>query len=192
MLEHHHPVAGGKRDGAARSALADDARHHRCRQPQAGPNGRCNRLGLTAFLGPAAGIGTCGIDKAQNRQTKPPGKLHQTRRLAVAFRPRHAEITLDAFLGVASLFGSHHHDSLTSEARHAADDGVILGIVAVAGKRREILEQLRENGTDPWPLRMPRNLNLFPGAKLFIGLFQLALDAGLKLANLVGDVDAAV
>jgi len=39
---------------------------------------------------------------------------------------------------------------------------------------------------------MSRHLYLFPGIKLFIGLFQLALDTGLQLADLISDVDAAV
>ena len=192
MFEHDDAVAGRQCDGTARPPLADDAGHHRGRQAQAGTDGSGDGLGLATFLGAAPRIGAGRIDKAQHRQPEPPGKLHQARRLAVSLGPRHAEIAFDAFLGAASLFRAHDHHGLATEARHATDHGVILGIVAIASQWREILEQLVDDGADPRTLGMTCHLDLFPGPQLFIGLFQFALDAGLQLADFVGDVDAAV
>ena len=192
MFEHHHTVAGGKRDGAAGPALADDAGNHRGGKPQAGTDGAGDGFGLAALLGTAPGIGARRIDEAENRKPEAAGKIHQPRRLAVALGPRHAEIALDTLLGGASLFGAHDHHGLATEPGHATDHGIVLGIVAVTGKRREILEQLVDDGADARPVRMARDLYLFPGTQFFIGRFQLALDTGLQLADFVGNIDAAV
>ena len=192
MFEHHHAVAGGKCDGTTRSTLADDAGHHRGPQAKTGANGGGNGLGLATFLGPTAGIGTGGVDKAQHRKAKTAGKIHQPRRLTVALWPGHAEIALDSLFGGAALLGSHHHHRLTTEPGHAADDGVIFGIVAVACQRCEIFKKLLDDGAHTRAFGMPGHLHLFPGTKLFIGGFQLTLDTGLQLADFIGNVDAAV
>ena len=62
-------------------------------------------------------------------------------RLAVALGPRHAEIVPDAGLGVGALLLADDADRLAAEAAEAADDGLVLAEFAVAGERREILDQ---------------------------------------------------
>src|SRR5690606_27057720 len=51
-----------------------------------------DRLRLAARLGIDAGIGARRVDQGQDREAEPVGQLHQADRLAVALRPRHAEI----------------------------------------------------------------------------------------------------
>ena len=192
MLEHHHPVAGGKRNSAPRAAFANNRRNHRRWQFQARPDGAGNGLGLASFLGTAAGIGPGGVDKTKHRQPKPSGQLHQPAGLAIAFRARHPKIALYAVFGRAALFSSHHHNSLPAKPGHTTDNGMILGKIAVTGQRREIVKQPVKNRPHFGPVRMPCNLHFFPSAKLFIGLFEFAFDPGLKLANLVSNIDAAI
>ena len=69
------------------------------------------------------------------------GQLHQAHGLAVALGPGHAEIVPDAGLGVGALLLAHHADRLAAEAAEAADDGLVLAELAVAGERRELGDQ---------------------------------------------------
>ncbi len=98
MLQHQHAARGGDGDRAARPAFADDDRDVRHAELQAGVGRARNRLGLAAFLGADAGIGAGGIDQRQHRNVEAVGHFHQPHGLAIAFRPRHAEIVLQAAL----------------------------------------------------------------------------------------------
>ena len=66
---------------------------------QAGVGRARDGFGLSAFLGADAGIGAGGIDDRQHGNAESIRHLHQPDRLAIALRPRHAEIMLDAGVG---------------------------------------------------------------------------------------------
>ena len=141
VLQHQHAVGGGDRDGAARAAFADDDRDVGHAELEAGFGRARDGLGLAALLGADAGIGAGGVDQRDHRHVEAVGHLHQPHRLAVALRPRHAEIVLEPALGVGALLVADDADALAAEAAEAADDRVVLAELAVAGERREIGDQ---------------------------------------------------
>ena len=63
------------------------------------------------------------------------GELHQALRLAIALGPRHAEIVLDARLGVVALLLAEHDDAAAVQPADAAHDGGVLAEGAVARQR---------------------------------------------------------
>ena len=144
-------------------------------------------LGLASLLGADAGIGACRVDQAHHRQREAVGHLHQPLRLAVALRPRHAEIVLDPAFGVGALFVPDDHRRAALEPSDAADDRLVLAEVAVAGERREILHQPVDIVAEMRPLGMPGDLRLLPGGELRIGLLQRLLRLGLELGELLLD-----
>ena len=97
-----------------------------------------DRLGLAALLGIDAGIGAGGVDERDDRQLEAVGEFHEPHRLAVALRPRHAEIVPEPALGVGALFLAEDADRLAAEAAEAADDRLVVAEFAVAGERREL------------------------------------------------------
>ncbi len=100
MFQHDDAVGRGDRDGAAGAAFADDHRDVRHAERQAGLGGPGDRLGLAALLGADARIGARGVDQRDDRDVEMVGHVHEAHRLAVPFRPRHAEIVLQAAVGI--------------------------------------------------------------------------------------------
>ena len=70
MLQHQHGIARGQGDGPARPALADDRRHQRHADVEAGLDGAGDGFGLAARLGFDAGIGAGGVDQGQHRHAE--------------------------------------------------------------------------------------------------------------------------
>ncbi len=100
MFEHIDPVGARDRDRTARAPLADNDRDDRHAKAQTAIGRARDGLGLAALLRSDAGIGAGGIDQAHHRKLEAVGHLHQPHGLAIAFGARHAEIVLDAALGV--------------------------------------------------------------------------------------------
>ena len=141
VFEHGDPVGGGQRHGPARSALANYDADQRHAQVQACLGRAGDGLGLAAFLGPFARIGAGGVHQGDDRQAETVGQAHQADRLAVALGPGHAEIVGDARPGVMALFMADHHDGSVVQPGQPAQDGVIVGKVAIPGKRRVLGEE---------------------------------------------------
>ena len=78
-----------------------------------------------------AGIGAGGVDQRDHGQRETLGELHQPHRLAVALGLGHAEVAQHLLRHAASLLLADDHDRDTVEARHAADDRVVVGEMAV-------------------------------------------------------------
>ena len=87
---------------------------------------------MAARLGVEAGKGAGGVDKAQHRQPEALGEPHQPPRLTVTLRSGHAEIALEASLGIGALLGAERNDTEPAEAADAADDSRVLGEGTVA------------------------------------------------------------
>ena len=144
VLEHQHAVGGGDRDRAAGAALADDDRdvRHAERRGRPRSSGRSPRPGRAPRRRCRDRRRRCRPALITGRPKRSAISIRRTR-LAVAFRARHAEIVLEAGLGVGALLLAEHADGLAAEAAEAADDGLVLAEVAVAGERREIGDQRR-------------------------------------------------
>ena len=63
-----------------------------------------------------------------------------------------------------------HHDRAAAKPADAAHDGLVLGEVAVAGERREILDQGADEVEAMRPLGVARDLRLLPGRELGVGV----------------------
>ena len=191
MLQHQHPAGGGDGDGAARSAFARDGGDRRRAQRQTALGRAGDGLGLAALLGAQPRIGAGGVDEAENRQAELFGHVHQPHRLAVAFRPRHAEVVGQAGRGVVALLMAHDDHGAAAKARQAADDGLVVSELAVSAQLDEVGEQPGDVIHQVRPLRVARDLRLHPGIKRGVGLVPhlrgLAAQAGdLGLEGVLG------
>ena len=79
---------------------------------------------------------------------------------------------------------AHDHHFFAVKTRHAAENGSIIGVAAIAvnfapiGKNAlDVVERIR-------PLRVPGQFGFFPGAEMGGHLFAQELNAFLKLLNL--------
>jgi hypothetical protein len=132
---------------------------HRGPQRQAALGRAGDGLGLAALLGADARIGAGGVDEGDHRQVEALGHVHQAHGLAVALGPGHAEVVLQAGGGVVALLVAHDHDRDAAEAAQAADDGLVVGELAVAAQLDELVDQGRacspsgaaaRDGGRPW------------------------------------------
>ncbi len=150
-----------------------------------------DRFGLAALFRVDAGIGACGIDQRQNRDVEAVRHLHQAHRLAIAFRPRHAEIVLQPGFGARALFVTDDADAFAAEAAETADDRIVVAELAVAGERHEIGDQGVDEFETMRALRMARDLGFLPGRQFFVEFPQRLRRLGLKPRDFLFDLDLA-
>src|SRR5208282_718520 len=121
-----------------------------------------DRLGLAALLGVDARKGAGRVDERDHRQAEAVGELHEPHRLAVALRPRHAEIVPEAALGVGALLLADDAHRLALEPAEPADDRLVLAEIAVASQRREFRDEAFEIIRAARPFLLPGDLGLLP------------------------------
>ena len=102
------------------------------------------------------------------------------------------KLCLQARLGVGPLFGAENNDAMPAESAHPADHGGVLGEGAVAGERRELVDQPADIVQAVRPLRMARDLDLLPRRQLRIALADEPRHLRFKPADLLGDIEAAI
>ena len=78
---------------------------------------------------------------------------------------------------------SDHHHRAAAEPAEPADDCLVLGEVAVACERREVLDQAADEVEAVRAILMARHLGLLPGGELGIGLFQGVARLRLELGE---------
>src|SRR5690606_12386204 len=132
VLQHRQMVADADTERAAGAALADNDTQDRRGQPRHHRQILRDRLGDAALLTVDTGIGAGRIDQRDDRQFETLRRLHQTQRLAVALRLRHAEIAFYLFLHAAAFLLRDHHDWFAVEPRHSTDDGLVVAEMAIA------------------------------------------------------------
>ncbi|GJE72516.1 hypothetical protein CHKEEEPN_4073 [Methylorubrum podarium] len=192
VFQHQHRVGGGDRDGAARAALADDDGDVRHAEREAGFRGAGDGFGLAALLGLDAGEGAGGVDEGEDRQAEAVGGLHQPHRLAVALGPGHAEIVPQPRLGGRALLLADHADRAAAEAPEAAEDRLVLAEAAIAGQRREFLDEAGTVIDEMWSLRVTGDLRLLPGGEGGVDLGERLRGLRLQAPDLLADRDGAV
>ncbi len=111
----------------------------------------------------------------------------QAHGLAVAFGLGHAEVVPDATLGIRALLMADHDHRAPAEAAEPAHDGLVLGEIAVAGQRREVLDQGLHIVETMRPLWVAGDLCLLPGRELSIGIEERRPRLLLELLNLFGN-----
>src|SRR6185503_11516947 len=78
-------------------------------------------------------------------------------------------------------------DALAGKAPEAADDRLVLAVLAVAGERGEIGDQRRDVIEAMRPLRMPRHLRLLPRRQRAVEFLERLRGLGLHAADLFAD-----
>jgi hypothetical protein len=149
-----------------------------------------NRLGLAAFLGTDAGIGAGGVDERDDRKPEFLGQLHAAEGFAVSLGVGEAEVTADLFLGITPLVMANEHDLVAAHAGQAAADGGVVAEGAIAMKFTEIAAGQLDVIVEQRPLRMPGDLDGFPGGEVLVGLSEQGGVVGAKLAKLFRIIDS--
>src|SRR5262245_20350261 len=192
VLQHQHAVGGRDRDRAARAADPDDHRDVGHAELEAGLGRARDRFRLAALLGADARIGALGVDQRQNRDAETVSHLHQSNRLAIALRPRHAEIVLEPLLGGRALLVADDADALAAEAAEAADDRLVVAELAVAGERYEVGDQRAYVVEAARPVGVARDLRLLPGREAGIEVLERLGGLRLQPADLLPDCRRAL
>src|SRR4029077_15150605 len=89
-------------------------------------------FGLSALFRAQAGIRAGSIHEGKDGAMEFFRYLHRAQRLAIALGVRHAEVAIHLLLGVPRFLVSDYHYVVAMKARHAANDGGIVGVTAVA------------------------------------------------------------
>ena len=141
ILHHPYLVGNRQRQCAAAAALTGDNRQNRHLHIRHLKEVAGNRLALASLLCLHTRECTWRIDKTDDRTVKFRRLFHQTERLSVSFRRRHAEVVLHAvFRGFTSLL-SNDRDRHSIERCHTADDRHIIAIIPVAVELGKIVKQ---------------------------------------------------
>src|SRR5262249_60086783 len=103
-----------------------------------------------------------GVHQRQDRQLEALGELHDAHRLAVALRPRHAEIVLKAAFRARALLVADDAQALAVEAAEAAHDRLVVAELAVARDRSELGDERADVVEAVRPLPVARPPGLLP------------------------------
>src|SRR5262249_12233537 len=115
------------------------------------------------------------------------GEFHQPHRLAIAFRPRHAEIVLDPAFCCRPLLLTDDAQAHAAEAAETAHDCRILTELAVASDWGEFTDDRVDVIEAVGPLRMTRHLGLLPRGEICIEGFERLRGACLEPLDFVAD-----
>ena len=119
------------------------------------------------------------------------GEPHEALRLAIALRPHHSEIVLDAPVGVVALLLAEHHDTAAAEPAHATHYRGVLAEGAVTRQGHVVGDQAVDVALGVRPFGVARHLDALPGRQLGVGRAQLLLHPVLQAHDLLGDIDIA-
>ena len=117
---------------------------------------------MPALLCADTRIGTCQIDKGEDRMPELFGKLHRPQGLAIAFRIGLAEAAGNTLLQGAALQITDHQYRLAMETGHAGRHRAIVAKLAVAMDLTKIREQSFDVVHGIGPLWMASDLGLQP------------------------------
>ena len=171
ILQHVELIGDADGDRAAGIRLAG----HRCNQRRAYARHHRHvfgdRLVDAAFFRIHARIGARRVDETDHGQPIAFGQFHEPPRLAITFRPRHAEVVLDLGARAAAFLMADDHYRTAADLREPADDRLVVGVKAVAVQLVEIghdvIDVVERIGTQG----MARNLADLPGRQVGINLF---------------------
>lgn len=159
-------------------------------QRETGIGGTGDGFRLAALFGADAGIGAGGVHQRDHRHVEAIRQFHQAHGLPVSLGAGHAEIVPDAGLGGGALLMAYHAHRFAAEAGEAANDGLVLAELAVAGERGEFLEQALGEIGEVRPHGMAGHQGLLPGGEARIELGEGLGCLGLQALHVVGDGNA--
>ena len=111
-------------------------------------------------------VGAGGVYKGEHGHAEFFGKVHQAQGFAVAFGAGHAKVAVQFFFGVAPFLMPNHHHAVSVKTGNAADNGVVVGIMAIAVQFLKIGAQRVDVVLGVWALRMARDLRDLRGGEL--------------------------
>ena len=191
-MQHVDIIADGNRQRATRAAFADDGADDRHFELGELVKVAADGFGLVALFGADAGVGAGGINESEHRQAEFFGSLHQAQGFAVALGARHAEVAADFFFGVAAFLVADDDDALAVKARQPADDGVVVGEMAVAVQLLEIGAQRGNIVESVGTLRVARNLRNLRGREFAENGFGQIAAFFLQTGDFVGNIDRRI
>ena len=103
--------------------------------------------------------------------------------------PDHAEIVLQPGFGVVTLFLGEHGHGLAAKPADPGNQRVVFGELAVAGQRREILDQTGDIRDRVRPVRVPGHQRLLPGCQLGVEVLQRLRGLRFQALDFAVDVD---
>ena len=142
MFHHQDTFGAGQRDCAARTAFADNCRHHGYRQGETRLRRAGNSFRLPAFFRLDPRKRARRIDERNHWQSETTGHFHEAYRLAIALRFAHPEIVTDAAGRIVALFMADQNDLASIELGEATENGFVVTIITIAPEWHEILESL--------------------------------------------------
>jgi hypothetical protein len=98
----------------------------------------------------------------------------------------------DSGLGVVALLLADDHNRLTAETGKTSLDGGVFGEFAVAGQRRELVEQGFGIVLEMRPVRMSCDLRFLPRIELAVDLGHGVAGSGFEPGDFIAGVDALV
>jgi hypothetical protein len=96
---------------------------------------------------------------------------------------------LEAAFGVAALLVADDDDAPPVEIAEAGDDCGVLGKFAIAGERREFLDELADVVVEMRAIGMTSDLGLLPRRQPRVDLLQRLGGFGLETADILADGD---
>jgi hypothetical protein len=162
IFQHEDSVGDAECEGTAGAAFADDDGDDGYAEAGHFPEVNGDGFSLAAFFGVDAGIGTGGVEEAEDRAVKLGGELHTTEGFPVAFRLGHGKVPLELLLGVAALLVADYHYRLTIEEAVAAHDGSVVAVGPVAVDFLEIGDESFEVIKGMGTLGMASELDSLP------------------------------
>src|SRR5208282_415776 len=96
---------------------------------------------LSAFFGAQSGVGALGIDESDDWQPETIGQFEHATGLAIAFRPRTAEVALDTIRGALAALMPHDGDLMLAEVAEPRHDRAVIGEAPIAVKLDEVADQ---------------------------------------------------
>ena len=184
VLEHGHPVGDRDPQRTARTTFTNDARDNGGLEPTHFTKVEGDGLGLPAFLGLHAGVGTWSVNQAHNGQPELLCQLHLVQCFAISLRVSTAKVAANLLLGGAAfLVANDHHLALADPAKPTHDGWVVtklaiaVQLAEVAADHLDVVPSLRTR-------RVTRNPNGVPRRKAAVDLPQHGIAAGLELRQL--------
>ncbi len=99
---------------------------------------------------------------------------------------------MDLLLGIAAFLMPDHHARHAVEPRHAADDGGVVAVAAVAVQLVKVGEDSSDVVERVRALRMPRDLRDLPRRELAVDVLGELLALLGEPGDLIGDVDRGI
>ena len=188
VFKHQETVGNPNPQGTTGTTFTDHRGKNRHPQAEHLAQVESDRFALALLFRQHTGVGTRGVDKAEDRQAEAIGVIHQPHGLAVAPWGGHAEIAGHVFLGIATLLMAQQHHPLVTDAANPADQGLVIAAATVAMELNPFITDHLDVIQGARALGMARHLNLLGRAQRFKNFGAPAGGQGFQLEQLLAHI----